>query len=248
MGGTQLTGSARDIPGGSPEPSVGYWHDARRPLTVLVFLLPAIAFHAGASFVVAPGVALSAERMIDDIFRVFGVFGRHLPSIALVVFLVVQHLIRRDVWRVRVGTLGVMLVESIVMALPLIVLARAMRFGALADAVRVQDLGVLERATIAVGAGLFEETLYRLVLITLLHAILVDGLGMRARVGWVLAILGSAAVFALAHHVPPDLADDAMMIRAFYFAAAAWFGVLFAVRGLGICVGAHIVYDLAALF
>lgn len=242
-----MTGSARDIPGGSDTPSSGYLRDARRPLTVLVFLLPAIAFHAVGSLVAIPGVALSAERVIDDIFRVFGVFGRHLPSIALVVFLIVQHLIRRDPWKVRVRTLGGMLVESLVMALPLIVLARAMRFGALADAVDVQNLGLIERATIAVGAGLFEETLYRLVLITLLHAIVVDGLGVRARAGWAIAILGSAVVFALAHHVPTDLASEALTVRAFYFLAATWFGVLFALRGLGICVGAHIVYDLAAL-
>jgi len=221
---------------------------ARRPLPILLFLLPLIALYAVGSIVFASGLAVGTEQTLDAIFGVFGVFGRHLPSIALITTYLILHLIRKDPWNVRPRTLALMSLESIVLALPLLVLSRALAMATLADTpVDPHDLELGARLTLAVGAGLFEETLYRLVLISVIHALAVDALGLKNSTGWAIAILVSAGIFAAVHHLPPNAGTDATMIRAFYFIAAAYFGGVFASRGLGIAVGAHIVYDIAAL-
>lgn len=228
---------------------LSYIADSRRPLTILAFLLPAIVFHAIGSILFTRGISLSAERTIGEIFAVFGVFGSHLPSIALVVVLMVSHLMRRDAWRVRAGTLSLMVVESLAWALPLLVLSQVIHATPMASGIAADptQLGIGARLTIAVGAGLFEETLYRLVLVLLIHAIVADGLALKDRIAWPIAIVASAVVFALVHQLPADSEQSATAIRAFYFIAAVYFGVLFAARGLGIVVAAHILYDVAAL-
>ncbi len=224
-----------------------YLHQSRRPLHILAFLLPAIVLYAVGSIVFASGVAPAAERTIGAIFGVFGVVGMHLPSLALIAVLLVQHMIRRDPWKLTLPTFPLMLVESAAWVLPLLVLSRALAFGgALADG-DPQALGLGARMTLAIGAGLFEETLYRLILITVLHMLVVDVLKLKDAMGWAISVLVSAAIFAMAHSVPAEFAESALTVRFFYFAAASYFGVLFATRGLGIAVGAHVLYDIAAL-
>lgn len=232
-----------------PVERLAYLDDSRRPLTILAFLLPAIAFHAIGSVLFTRGISLTAERTIGEIFAVFGVFGNHLPSIALVVVLLVSHIMRRDPWRTRIDTLALMLAESLAWALPLLVLSQVIHASPLASGIAADpmELGIGARLTIAVGAGLFEETLYRLVLVLLIHAIVADGLALKDRLAWPIAIIASAAVFALVHQLPAHAEHNASAIRAFYFIAAVYFGVLFAARGLGIAVAAHILYDIAAL-
>ncbi len=226
-----------------------YLEQSKKPLHILVFLIPAIAFYAIGSIVFASGVMPAAEQTIGAIFGVFGVVGMHLPSLALIAFLIIHHLIRRDSWKLSVPALPMMLVESAAWVVPLLVLSRALEFGGpLADAaVDPASIGLGARLTLGVGAGLFEETLYRLVLITLIHLLAVDVVGLKDMAGWVVSILASSVIFAMVHRVPGDLAADATMVRVFYFAAASFFGVLFATRGLGIAVGAHVIYDIAAL-
>jgi membrane protease YdiL (CAAX protease family) len=110
----------------------------------------------------------------------------------------------------------------------------------------IMDLTAAQRATIALGAGLYEEFLFRLVLIAGLHFVLDDMLKMGRRLSGVLAVLASAVVFTLYH--PVTAGDHVLWGRAiFYFAAGIFFACLYLSRGLGVAVGAHVAYDLIAL-
>lgn len=110
----------------------------------------------------------------------------------------------------------------------------------------IMDLTAAQRATIALGAGLYEEFLFRLVLIAGLHFVLDDMLKMGRRLSGVLAVLASAVVFTLYH--PVTAGDQVLWGRAiFYFAAGIFFACLYLSRGLGVAVGAHVAYDLIAL-
>lgn len=92
------------------------------------------------------------------------------------------------------------------------------------------------------GVGLYEEVVFRLVgfalLAKLLQFALVPGLAARP-----MALLASSAAFALAHHFVqtdpfvPTVFLTRMMIGAYC-------GLLLWWRGLGVAVGAHIVYDI----
>jgi hypothetical protein len=93
-----------------------------------------------------------------------------------------------------------------------------------------------------VGAGIYEETLFRLLLMSALawlvrQAEIGEG-GARA-----LAILLSALFFSLAHHIGPQ--GEAFQAPVFLFRVLAglYFALLYSFRGFGIAVGAHAGYD-----
>lgn len=105
-----------------------------------------------------------------------------------------------------------------------------------------------------VGAGIYEEFLFRLVLISLLMLLLQDVLGLNDVVAVALAVSLSALLFSLHHHIL--LLDgqlqkgEAFTAWAFAFrtAAGVYFAALFAIRGFGIAAGTHACYDIIAAF
>jgi membrane protease YdiL (CAAX protease family) len=242
-----------------------YFHRSRQPLHILVFLLPLVVlYEIGAAWYLSGDAATIAEdirahRLLADFFKAFGVGGVYLPGIALVVVLLMWQVLARHPWRVRRSTLGGMLLESIVWTFPLLVLAQmiaapaqasaetagAPPLAALAQAPAasppggLDDLSLPARATIAIGAGLYEELLFRLVAIGFLHLLLADALGVPGRWADVLAIAGAALAFALYHE------DHANVV--FYTLAGLYFGGLFIFRGFGVAVAVHAIYDLVAL-
>ena len=95
------------------------------------------------------------------------------------------------------------------------------------------------RAAVAIGAGLYEEMLFRMVAIAGLHFVLVDLLGVKETPGRVTAIALAALAFALYH-------QDASGFP-FYLLAGLYFGGIYVWRGFGIVVAVHAIYDLVAL-
>ncbi len=95
----------------------------------------------------------------------------------------------------------------------------------------------------ALGAGVHEEAVFRLALIGGTVALL-RGLPRNATV--MLAIAGSAVLFALAHH----LAGEPWSLHAFAFRCVAGvaFGSIFWFRSFAHAVYAHVLYDLIVAF
>ena len=232
-------------------PRDDYLTRSREPLQILVFLAPLIvAYELGAAYFLAGeagGYAedIRAHRLLADFFRAFGVGGFYLPGIALAVVLLVWQVIGKNRWRVSGPALGGMLLESAVWTIPLLVLAQALSGLRAEDAVplagtsEIESLPLGARAAIAIGAGLYEELLFRLVAIALVHLLVADLLGAPARVADVIAVLTAAVAFALYH-------EDATNFL-FYTTAGVFFGGLFIARGLGIVVATHAIYDLVVL-
>lgn len=232
----------------------GYFGLSARPLHILVFLIPVIvAAELGALGVGGESIAtqLAAHRMLVRFFEAFGVLGLHLPALALVVTLVIQHILAKDRWRIEPVVPAAMIVESAFLTGPLLILVLILRPDAPA-AVAVTNGGIgpftpQSGILLAMGAGLYEEMLFRLVIITAIHFVAADLLRVPDAPAKVLAIFVSAVLFALHHDTA--LASGAMdrTLFAFYLLAGIYFGVLFLGRGLGIAIGVHACYDLLVL-
>ena len=103
-----------------------------------------------------------------------------------------------------------------------------------------------------IGAGIYEELLFRLILICALLLLLQDFLGVNQHSAVIIAVLVSAALFGAHHHIDfltgranqSDLFDWAKF--AFRTAAGVYFAALFAIRGFGITAGTHAFYDIIA--
>jgi len=220
-----------------------YWQESTRPLQVLVFLLPLILFYEIGSVAwrdELSSTGLAARRLLNTLFELFGVVGMHLPAIALVTVMLSWQILERRPWRFRWSGLLLMAAES-----PLLVLAAMTGLlGGVGGEFAEMPAGA--RATIAIGAGVYEELVFRFVLIALAHGLLVDICGVRKQLGNILAVVFSALVFAGYHRsgVGGELDVSALI---FFFTAGVFLGTLFLGRGLGIAAGAHVIYDLLVL-
>ncbi|MGP1311058.1 MAG: CPBP family glutamic-type intramembrane protease, partial [Phycisphaerales bacterium] len=186
---------------------------SRRPLHVLVFLLPLILAYevGGAVFLLGEGGGGETIRAHEDVARVLGAFGAtgvFLPGVLLVAVLLAWHALSKDPWRIRPRVLGGMAVESALWTLPLLVLGvmaqRVSQESLVAAAATGGGTGVesapaFTKLTLAIGAGLYEELLFRLVGIAAIHFVLVDLLRMKNGPGTGIAVVLSAVAFALYH-------------------------------------------------
>lgn len=234
-----------------------YWTRSMRPLHILAFLLPLLLAYEVGSFLYLTDAAhglqrtIEARRVMDDFFRLLGIAGYVVPGFAMATVLIVWHIMSRERWTIDLKTVGTMFVESVAWTLPLMVMAAAkehargmggaglmvVQEGAGGVGIGGQPMGA--GLTLAVGAGLYEEMLFRLVGLAVLHFILADLIGLPARVAAAGAVLLSAVAFAVYHQ--PPLTDYSAI--GFYLLSGIYLGTIYILRGFGIAVGTHAMYD-----
>jgi membrane protease YdiL (CAAX protease family) len=110
-----------------------------------------------------------------------------------------------------------------------------------------EPLDEVRRLGIAVGAGIFEELLFRGVVCLGLVRLLRDVVGADRWTSWTAAVVLSAAAFSAYHHWGPGAEPWSAEVFAFRFHAGVVLGVVFLARGLGIAAFAHGFYDALVL-
>ncbi|MBK8268371.1 MAG: CPBP family intramembrane metalloprotease [Planctomycetes bacterium] len=237
--------------------SEAYWDVTHRPLQCLVFLLPmVIAYELGMGFFyrntpVEMRPSLAAEELMNWFFSLFGGTGAYLPGAVLVAVLLVWHIATRNPWRVPGQPLLGMAGESVLLAIPLLFLhGRLTNLHALFDTGHGTGGGSSpwqEDLLLSIGAGIYEELVFRLIIIGLLNLLLIDICGMKQIAGVAAAVIASSLLFAL-HHYPPIGSDSSWSASEFAFrtAAGAYLAAVFVLRGFGLAVGCHTMYDVLA--
>jgi membrane protease YdiL (CAAX protease family) len=239
----------------------GYAELSMRPLTIAVFLLPLIVLYELGSVRYLADEAhgtvetIKAHSILLGFFQDFGVAGRFVPAVTLLTVLLLWHVLNGDSWRPRPAVLVGMVMESVAWTIPLLVLVALVQLlgGGIASAVAAQVTGPAlpqmawqAKVTISLGAGLYEELLFRMIGIAFLHMVFVDLGRMSERWGMALAIVLSAAAFAVYHDVMRGGQLEA--VRAFsLLCAGAYFGLVYSMRGFGIVVAVHALYDILVL-
>ena len=227
----------------------GYLNDSELPLTSLVFLLPLMAiYEVGTQFLTTAAHHGAQEQIIafnmtQRLCELLGVHAQHLPAFVVASVLLGWHLARRAKWQVNAMTLFVMAFECAALALPLILLSR--------EAARYLPLAAINGTTrdsiiMSLGAGVYEELVFRLILFTSLSMIFREPLKNHPMLGGLGIVLISAFAFSGYHYLSPI---EHFSWRTFVFrtVAGAYFGGLFLLRGFGITAGCHSAYDLLIL-
>ena len=104
------------------------------------------------------------------------------------------------------------------------------------------NTAVVGQVVTYVGAGIYEEVVFRLALFGLLRAVLTTA-QVPPRTAVLLAAVASAVLFAAAHHVGPHGEPMDGFNFLFRVLAGLYFTALYQFRGFGIAVGAHACYD-----
>jgi len=111
---------------------------------------------------------------------------------------------------------------------------------------------LLANIVTGIGAGIYEELIFRLILICVLMLLFQDVLRLDHKGSIILSVLISAALFSAHHHI--DFLSGQLNQRApfnwtefgFRTIAGVYFAVLFAIRGFGVTAGTHAFYDIIA--
>lgn len=225
-----------------------YWQLSRSPLASLVFTLPLVLAYEGGVLLLGRGSPRNgADVWLRHLLDALG-FGQYflLPLLTVVGLLAWQHL-SQDRWRFSSAVLPGMAAESLLWALVLIALGRLQQ-GFWPLAVVGLEFGIPGRDVFArlvgyCGAGLYEEVLFRLLLLPA-AVWAFERLGCTAAAAGFWALVFSSLLFSVAHYVGP--LGDTFSLYSFTFRAVAgvFFALLFLTRGFGIAAGTHFLYDL----
>lgn len=241
--------------------STSYWQASRAPRYSLLFALPllvayellAAALEASAETAVRNGadVLLKSAFIAAAGSRGPVVFGAALVGLAI--WLVVRDVKARGAPR-RVAFFGLMALESLGLALVTGVLVGVATnqllggFGVLAIAGgQVATEGPLTGLMLSLGAGLYEELLFRVLLVGALAAAAQRFAGLRPLPAGILATIVGALVFSAFHYIGPY--GDPFELQSFTFRTLAgiFFSALYLLRGFGITAWTHALYDVFIL-
>ena len=240
-----------------PSGKSGYFASTRAPRYSILFALPLlIAYEGLAALLATPegGMRNGADALFRNAFTFAA--GEYGPAIFMTaVALLGVGLVARDMRRSRDGLrkeyfFG-MFAESVVLAIG---------FGLVIGTITAQLLGAVHllaagaptdlakmpwsvRLMLSLGAGLYEELFFRVVLVSGLTALGLTVFGWSRRTSVLVSVFASALIFSAFHYIPPYGDQFQIASFTFRFLSGLAFSALYVVRGFGITAWTHALYD-----
>jgi hypothetical protein len=240
--------------------SGNYWTESKRPLVSLIFILPLLVIYEGGVLALGPkavhnGADVWMRRLLD-----FVGFGQYffLPLLTVSLLLAWHH-VSHDRWRVSRNVLYGMCLESSLLGLLLVGIGYVQRSllewsvaGQLAAALDTSGsagaaTNLLARVIGFFGAGIYEEVLFRLLLLPLVAAA-IKLCRARPPLPVAGAVVLTSLAFSAAHYLGPHGETLEVFSFLFRFVAGGFFAMLFVYRGFGIAAGTHALYDIFVTF
>ena len=248
-------------------PASSYWNDSRAPRYSLLFALPLlVVYEVMAAALAGPqrGLRNGADVILQTL--VASAVGRDgmLYVIGAVIVLCAAWVVRDarrhgGIGAIRPGYFPRMFLEAAALAVIFaIVVATATSqllagLGASlmtvdgAQAVAPVRLDTATAVMLSLGAGLYEELLFRVLLVTAIAAGMRALLGASTLTAGIVASVVGAIVFSAFHYV--GAYGDTFTVQSFTFRAIAGlaFSGLYLTRGFGITAWTHALYDIGVM-
>jgi membrane protease YdiL (CAAX protease family) len=221
------------------------------PLVQLLALLPLVVFYEAA-------VPWTTDRThfyhrIDAwsqwLLSHIGLTAYYLPGLLILAALLLLHLVRRDRWTVSPAQAGRLWLDALLWLVPLFVLYLLFTMPVrqlLGMVLQTSGNGppdLFANVVLSIGAGLFEEFVFRLLLVSLLLWVLERLLGVPKDPAQLVAICFSAALFASAHFFGPSAEPFTYLGFLFRAAAGIYLGAVFMLRGFATGAIVHAAFN-----
>lgn len=265
-----------------------YLERTARPIYAITFLIPFIILYEIGTIAFNTGIDHSQIRVVSFLWiqQILGYIG-FTPRIAwigaplaVLIILFAMQITSRSKWKVRIPDHFYMVFESIMLAIPLIVLSLLLNRPSMEQTylasqtpnnnqtisrdiedisifseekekpITTIDQNVMGIIVTGIGAGIYEELVFRLVMITIFVIILADIFGLKHSHAVIISVIASSLFFSLHHHIvflngqftmPENFSIIKFVFRTF---AGIYFAILYAIRGFGITAGTHAFYDI----
>ncbi len=233
-----------------------YLRATRQARYSLTFALPLLLLYEGLAAAMSQSDAASvrngADVLLKTVFMALGgrigvtLFGVLLLGVGL---WLVWRDYRKTPGRLEMSYIGLMLAESVAYAAVLGTVVSTLASLLLSGQLAIVQNGSFSQFTfgtqlmVSLGAGIYEELLFRVLLVSGMVALGLR-LGWRRPVAVGVAVLGSAVIFSGFHYVGPF--GDTLTVASFTFRAVAGLVLsgLYVARGFGIVAWSHALYDL----
>lgn len=193
------------------------------------------------------GIRNAADVWIRTFLMAFDLQAQHLTFVLIGISLALIPLAKtraRGI-KLKVNYLALMFAESLAYSLILgVVLQSILRLSGLASG--GIGSGLMQNLALSIGAGLFEEIIFRVLLLNLLFFLL-NPLFKKKVTTAVVSVLLASFLFSLSHYVG-SMADSWQLYSfMFRWSAGLLFTVLYFVRGFAITAYTHALYDIWVL-
>ena len=249
---------------GSADPSSipeTYWEHAKSPKNCLFLLLPMVILYEIGTKIYATDVHHNTETRIlafDRLMEWLNILAqrfdksyRLIPVWTIPTILLISHLARKDRWNWKPNftVIGCMMLEGIALCLPLFLMDAFFKtYVPLIGRGIESNGGYKELLVLCVGAGLYEELLFRMLALGLTSIILMDLLQLKSVWTTRVIVVLSAMAFAMYHYrVWGGTESFSYQTLAFRTGAGIYFGTLFFKRGFGVTCFTHASYDILAV-
>ena len=235
-----------------------YWRASRAPRYALLFAVPLFIFYQLLVAIQPVGPEGSWRNGADVILQSLfvAVAGSRGPLLFLITLNVVgAGLIVRD-WRRHPGALraryfAFMLLEAAVLAV-----VAGFTIGSLTTqivtpphmAIGIPDgTSLSTRLMLAIGAGLYEELLFRVLLVGTIAWMGARAFNLNQRAAAVLAVVLGAFLFSAFHYIGPGGDQLQLYSFVFRFIGGLFFSALYVLRGFGVTAWTHALYDVLVM-
>lgn len=237
-----------------------YWRASRAPRYSYTFALPLLALYELLAAILplgeTHGVRNGADVILKSLF--YAALGRWGP-LAFGVLLVGLFLwgawrdARANTQPLRASYFAGMLAESIGLALAfgvVVGLITARLLGTLhaLSLAPMQQFDMPTRLMVSLGAGLYEELLFRVILVSGLAYFGRAVCGFAPNVAGAFAVIVGAIIFSAFHYI--GIYGDVFTVQSFVFRmiAGLFFSALYLLRGFGVVAWTHALYDVFLIF
>ena len=227
-----------------------YWRSTRSPLYSFLFTIPLFLIYEIGIFLTSSDdmfvLRNGADALMRQILATFGIAGLYWVGAIFFIGFIITFILQRKYWeqtQIHSDYFLLMMVESVMWS----VLIYFLMTNVYLLLMNPTGSMLVQQVTLAVGAGIYEEFLFRVLLIAGISVILgfIFQWSDKSR-NWAAMVI-AAGIFSSFHFIG-EYGDffsfNIFMIR---FLAGIALGTLYFLRGFGITAWSHAVYDLIVL-
>jgi len=228
-----------------------YWQQSKSPFYSLIFTIPLLItyevmiFSFNHSDII--GLRNGADVLFRQFFAVFNIYGFYLVGFLVLSALLISYYFysKHEIYGKFQGKFFILMVlESLLYALVMfIVVDRIGKYFMSAGANPDTNIFI----ALALGAGVYEEFIFRVVLVSGCLFFLRDLLKLNSLVSVILSVLFASLVFSIFHYLGDF--GEVFEVKSFLvrFGAGIFLSALYTLRGYGITAYTHTFYDLIVI-
>lgn len=230
--------------------SLNYCKETNTPLYSFIFTLPLFLVYEIGVFLISssdlPMLRNGADVLMRQIFEIFGVFGPYGFSGTFIIGFMVAFL-RQKKTLMSSSIKGEFLLTMLLESLGWAFLLTTFMIWSPALLMISNEGRLIQQFVLAIGAGIYEEFVFRVILISGIASILGLIFQWNRFYSKLVACIFAAIIFSLFHFIGAYGEQPSLVLFLLRSGAGVFLGLIYIFRGFGISAYTHSIYDLYVL-